>query len=267
MMEPMHIISLGAGVQSSTMALMAAHGEITPMPECAIFADTHSEPKAVYEWLRYLKTKLPFPVNTVSQGDLREHVAAERPKGKFLRVDIPAFVKGANGQPGGMVNRSCTRDYKIVPIIREVRRLTGLTRKRGPKTPIVMQWIGISLDEAHRMKPSREAWIENRWPLVDKRMKREDCLRWMKANGYPEPPKSSCTFCPFHSADQWRALTTDEMAEAIAIDERLRSRPPSAYRKTGTLYLHRSCKPLREVDFTPEPVDFFGNECEGMCGV
>jgi hypothetical protein len=26
----MNIISLGAGVQSSTMALMAAHGEITP---------------------------------------------------------------------------------------------------------------------------------------------------------------------------------------------------------------------------------------------
>jgi len=33
-----HVISLGAGVQSSTMALMAAAGEITPMPDCAIFA-------------------------------------------------------------------------------------------------------------------------------------------------------------------------------------------------------------------------------------
>ncbi len=37
MNEPIHIISLGAGVQSSTMALMAAHGKITPMPKCAIF--------------------------------------------------------------------------------------------------------------------------------------------------------------------------------------------------------------------------------------
>ena len=40
-----HIISLGAGVQSSTMALMAAHGEIGPMPDCAIFADTGAEPQ------------------------------------------------------------------------------------------------------------------------------------------------------------------------------------------------------------------------------
>lgn len=42
MADPIHVISLGAGVQSSTMALMAANGEITPMPKCAIFADTQA---------------------------------------------------------------------------------------------------------------------------------------------------------------------------------------------------------------------------------
>lgn len=57
-----HIISLGAGVQSSTMALMAAAGEITPMPDCAIFADTQAEPKSVYKWLDWLEGQLPFPV-------------------------------------------------------------------------------------------------------------------------------------------------------------------------------------------------------------
>jgi len=52
----LNIISLGAGVQSSTMALMAAHGEITPMPDCAIFADTQAEPKVVYTWLSWPRT-------------------------------------------------------------------------------------------------------------------------------------------------------------------------------------------------------------------
>ena len=61
MSEPLHIISLGAGVQSSTMALMAAAGEITPMPTCAIFADTQDEPASVYKWLDWLEPKLPFP--------------------------------------------------------------------------------------------------------------------------------------------------------------------------------------------------------------
>jgi len=46
----LRILSLGAGVQSSTLALMIAKGEI-PMVDCAIFADTMGEPKAVYEWL------------------------------------------------------------------------------------------------------------------------------------------------------------------------------------------------------------------------
>lgn len=35
----MRILSLGAGVQSSTLALMAEHGEIEK-PDYAIFADT-----------------------------------------------------------------------------------------------------------------------------------------------------------------------------------------------------------------------------------
>jgi len=48
------VISLGAGVQSSTMALMAANGEL-PKPDCAIFADTGYEPKAVYRYLEFLK--------------------------------------------------------------------------------------------------------------------------------------------------------------------------------------------------------------------
>ena len=56
------ILSLGAGVQSSTLALMAAAGEITPMPDIAIFADTGWESAVVYKWLAFLESVLPFPV-------------------------------------------------------------------------------------------------------------------------------------------------------------------------------------------------------------
>jgi 3'-phosphoadenosine 5'-phosphosulfate sulfotransferase (PAPS reductase)/FAD synthetase len=51
------VISLGAGVQSSTMALMAAKGEL-PKPDCAIFADTGYEPKKIYEYLEWIKTTI-----------------------------------------------------------------------------------------------------------------------------------------------------------------------------------------------------------------
>lgn len=69
-------LSLGAGVQSTTMALMAAHGEVGPMPDCAIFADTGWEPKAVYEHLEWLMSPnvLPFPVHIVSGGNIRDNL-------------------------------------------------------------------------------------------------------------------------------------------------------------------------------------------------
>jgi hypothetical protein len=264
-------ISLGAGVQSTTMALMAAKGEIGPMPDCAIFADTQWEPKRVYEHLDWLEKQLPFPVYRVTHGNLREEIASERPKGKFLKVDIPAFVKNPDGSSGGLINRSCTQDYKIRPIIRKIRQILDLHGKRSPKEVVVEQWIGISLDEVIRMKPARDEYIQNRWPLIEQRMSRGDCLQWMKRNGYPEPVKSSCIGCPFHSNDEWRRLTADEFQDAVEVDRRLRDRPAGMYRSKGTLYLHRSNKPLEEVDLSTAEdrgqLNLFLNECEGMCGV
>ena len=66
----LEIISLGAGVQSSVMALMAARGELTPMPSAAVFADTQWEPAGVYAHLDWLEQQLPFPTYRVTQGNL-----------------------------------------------------------------------------------------------------------------------------------------------------------------------------------------------------
>jgi hypothetical protein len=43
----LEVISLGGGVQSSAMALMAEQGILLPRPDAAIFADTGHEPDAV----------------------------------------------------------------------------------------------------------------------------------------------------------------------------------------------------------------------------
>lgn len=117
MKEPIHIISLGAGVQSSTMALMAAAGEITPMPVAAVFADTKAEPKAVYEWLKWLKERLPFPVLQVSSGSLRAkllHSYWSEKNQKQTSTGLPAFVLNEDGSQG-LMSRQCTRDFKVTP--------------------------------------------------------------------------------------------------------------------------------------------------------
>ncbi len=95
---PLHLLSLGAGVQSTTMALMAAHGEITPMPSAAIFADTQGEPAAVYEHLKWLMSPnvLPFPVHVVTAGNLwasATRVRTRRDGGAtYVATGIPVFM-------------------------------------------------------------------------------------------------------------------------------------------------------------------------------
>ena len=53
------VISLGAGVQSSTMMFLAYDGVIKNV-DAAIFADTGNEPKAVYEYLELLKKNIKY---------------------------------------------------------------------------------------------------------------------------------------------------------------------------------------------------------------
>ena len=81
----LRVLSLGVGVQSSTLALLAARGEVGPMPDCAIFADTGAEPRKVYTWLDWLETQLPFPVHRVSRGNRRPDRDRERARVSAVR--------------------------------------------------------------------------------------------------------------------------------------------------------------------------------------
>lgn len=73
----MKVISLGAGVQSSAMLLMALEGRFGDLPDCAVFADTLWEPKAVYRWLEDLEREVaPFPIHRVTAGDIRADAIA-----------------------------------------------------------------------------------------------------------------------------------------------------------------------------------------------
>lgn len=274
MKEPIHIISLGAGVQSSTMALMAAAGEITPMPRCAVFADTQAEPAYVYKWLDWLENQLPFPVKRVTAGSIIEDVFTLRMKkdnsGFYVHSNIPAFVIGKDGSDG-MIPRQCTTNFKIEPLRKAVRKIAKVPR--GCKDVRVVQWIGISLDEVSRMKESRDAWSVNRWPLVEMKMSRHDCLRWMETKGYPKPPRSACFFCPYKSDAEWRRLKSEEphLFARAALFERGFQHIKAAGGLGGLPFLHASRKPLDQVDFSTEEqkgqINLFNNECEGMCGV
>ena len=263
------ILSLGAGVQSSTLALMIAHGEV-PMVQHAIFADTGAEPKKVMAHLAWLEKQLPFPVHRVQRGNLRDDVLRSAVT-KERVSSLPFYTSSPDGLGEGALMRQCTLDYKIQPINQKVRELAGIKPRQRVKDWRVEMLIGISWDEATRMKPSRLPFVMHSYPLVDKHLTRGHCLEWMTEHGYPLPPKSACTFCPYHDDAMWRDMKRDDpdsFAEAVEFDEAVRNGVGTTTQK---LFLHRSMKPIAEIDFaTAEDRGqgvLFGNECEGMCGV
>lgn len=260
----LRVISLGAGVQSTTVALMAAKGEITPMPDCAIFADTQWEPANVYAHLDWLTDAVPFPIHRVTAGSLREATLA-RASGEISRAaSIPWHMKMPNGDEV-IGRRGCTQDYKIRPIQIKIVELMGGRPKGGCEL-----WMGISTDEGVRARESRVQYIVNRWPLLEKRMNRNDCLVWLHRNGYPTPPRSACIGCPFHNDGYWRKLKLfggEDWRDAIEVDRAIRKQP--GFR--AEQYMHSSLAPLEVADLTTledaGQLNLFNNECEGMCGI
>ncbi len=143
-----------------------------------------------------------------------------------------------------------------------------LRLKRAEPTPaIVEQWIGISTDEIFRVAPSRHAYIHNRHVLIEARMSRRDCLRWLEERQYPRPPKSACTFCPFHDDSMWLDMRRDDpesFADACAVDAALRIAGRHKGMK-GELFVHRTCVPLAEVEFKDGKGAGLLGECGGNC--
>lgn len=254
----MRILSLGWGTQSVTLAAMSVLGEIEPI-DFAIHADTTHERTATYafakRWTPWLEER-GMRVVTVQPKQAR---VLDLSITKIMSIPIPAFTLSGNSH--GQVQRQCTGDWKIAPI----RRYIQSVRMGQP----VEQWIGISLDEFQRMKPSDVKYITNRWPLVEKRMTRYDCQLWLERHGLEIPTRSACVFCPFHSRAEWRDIrdnAPDDWAKAVEVDSAIRkARPPY------DLFVNVQRRPLAECDLSNQvdagQLSLWENECQGVCGI
>ena len=188
-----------------------------------------------------------------------------------VKIKIPARLKKPDGTDGGILGRQCTQDYKVLPVNRKIKELCGV--KRGGKKILAVKWIGISMDEAHRMKPSQQKYITHRFPLIELNMYRQQCSEWMLNNGYWVAKQSSCKNCPFHDANLWNEIKNynpGEFKEAVLFEKRLQKAAKDDPSIKGIPYLHRHLKPLDEIDFSKlanaDQIDMFGEECTGLCG-
>lgn len=264
----LRVISMGAGLDTTALALMAARHEIGPMPDCAIFADTGDEPSRVYRHLDWLQAQVPFPIYRVKRdglglGDYQRETANLPLKG---RSTVPLFLS----EPNGMMAKQCSKEWKTRVVQRKVMDLLGIKpRERGPKEPIVEQWIGMDRGELERVKTSEKKWVHNRHPLIERDMRRRHVIQWMQERQYPTRLKSSCVFCPFRDDDAWQDMKDNDPEDfdaACRYDESFR---PGYDGMTGAAFVHWSRVPLREARFDlrkPETGVLFGiNECGAVC--
>lgn len=264
----LRVLSLGAGVQSSTVLLMSCLGELPPV-DCAVFADTGWEPSPVYShfsWLQKKAASYGIEVFRVSHGNIRLEAEGDS-------TTMPLHVRSAEkGGKHGMMQRRCTKDYKIAPIETFVRRkLLGMRKWENARGRLVEFWFGISSDEEQRVRESREAWKTYYYPLIERGFTRQDCLDWCEEQGFPEPPRSACLGCPFRSNAEWKWLKENDPVgwrEAVSFDRALRHQ---AFGELGRrLYVHRECLPLNKVNLDRRKWSRdrgLDDECLGMCGI
>lgn len=266
-----HVLSFGGGTQSTALLLMALKGEINGViPDYIIFSDTGWEPQKIYDWVnkvnQYIKTKYNREIIFTKGGNIRTDLLNAVENGSRV-ASLPFFTLNEDGEKG-MVMRQCTAEYKIQPVKHKVRELLGYEPRQRVKE-VVHMWKGISTDEIQRVKPIIDSWIEAEHPLIDvQMMNRSNCIAYVEREGLGTPEKSSCIGCPFHDNQTWLEMKRNDPAswnDAVMLDEKIRNMP----KLNSQCFLHKSCKPLKDVDLNEDQLTFndFINECEGFCGI
>ncbi|MFJ2180392.1 phosphoadenosine phosphosulfate reductase [Streptomyces anulatus] len=261
---PIRSVSYGGGVQSTALLVLAAQGRIDFRTFLMANVGDDSEHPGT---LRYLEEYArPFAAEhgielavldrvMVRSGETRT-LYGQLTKEGSRSLAIP--VRMSNGAPG---TRSCTADFKIKVIGRELKR-RGAT-KQGPATI----GIGISLDEIHRANNRRcEPHEEIVYPLLELGLRRIDCARIIREAGLPVPPKSSCWFCPFHRPETWHDMRRNEPAlfeKSCQLEELLNKRRDTLGK--DHVYLTRFGRPLRQA--IPDGVDVLPGfeDSDGLC--
>lgn len=243
------VLSWGLGLQSTALLEMSARGYL-PKLDVAIFADTGFEQDYshdIYNFYAPRAIKSGIRVIKISDQDIF--------RDNFEKVSLPLFVMGTDRQ----IKRKCTRDYKIRPIQRRIRDLLGVNRRGRLAADLVDLWLGITVDEIHRAKDSRVAFINHKFPLLDLNYFRDDCTQWFKGNNLPIPKKSSCKFCPYQKKCEWSEKSPDDLALIAYLQNHIN--------KNGLVKINGQDKELSFLPYTNLQADFFDGCDGGFCNL
>lgn len=259
----MKILSFGAGMQSTALALMSCENafaketELKPYPmvpiyDAVIFCDLGLEPQWVTKQAEFVhkacvKAGIKYiKLDTHLYQDFMQNFGEKRV------VSIPWWTLDDNGHKSKMP-RNCTLDYKVNLISKYVRwELLGY--KKGQRLQEKDKkahelHMGFSSEEKRRCKENPNPMFINKFPLVEMGFERKDAYAYCKEKWGLETKASACCFCPFHRNYFFAYLKEHEPStyqKLLEVDTLLRDKKPHPPMDSH-LFISRSRKRLAEL--------------------
>lgn len=252
-MANLRLFAHGGGVQSTAALVLQAQRKIPWYTHVFANVGDDSENPETLAYLRWVSS-LYAAENLIELSEVGRRHRDGRPDTLYTRLikpdarSVPIPVRMAeDGAPG---TRGCTKTYKL-DVIKKLK-------------PVVIG-IGFSCDELERVGRVKDT-IPREYPLIELGLTRGDCYRIIAEAGLPQPPKSSCWFCPFTPLGRWSEMRRDhpELFEAAAdLEDRLnvtRDRLGKDH-----VYLSRRGRPLRDAIGTAQPTLFDAGPSSETC--
>ena len=253
----MNIVSFGGGVQSTAIAILAAQGKIKV--DAFVFCDTGYEQTIVFDFLEKFtkpmleKARIPFFTAKTSEfcGNLNGKPTA-------ANMILPPFFNLTVSNGVGRTPAYCSSKWKA-----DVFKRFLANQFKSKSYDVFM---GFSTDEIHRagrMKSTKK--YSYKFPLLDLRMNRGDCVKLVMDTFNAPPPRSSCYFCPNHTQHEWREVMSGvDRDKTIAIDRQIRDAKQFGLDAVAH-YLTAECKPIEQCEFDDKNEVIFSRLCSGGC--
>jgi hypothetical protein len=213
-------MSYGGGKQTVAIITLILQGEL-PKPDVIVMADTGREVRTTFEYLD--RVVQPALKRIGLQVEIASHDLSKVDLYRNGDLLLPAFTR-QNGGLIGKMDTFCSNEWKQ----RVIRRWL---KDRGVTDTDV--WLGISMDEAERMKPSGLNWYRHVYPLIEiTPMHRSGCVNQIKKFGWEVPKKSRCWMCPNQSPQAWRQmhdLDNGDFERARALEAQIRQKDEDVY--------------------------------------
>lgn len=273
----MNFLSFGAGLDSTALAMMANEGLVFEKLDAIIFANTGFEKRDTYKHIKQIKPLLNIPFYSLSKSIYKDTLSGIANNKRISSLPFYTKPKTPYGKPGRL-KRQCTSDFKIKLVHKKIREILGV-KKLNQKYNIKV-WVGYNASEPQRISRKRKE-IRTDWETIavpfynvdikrssittkkyfDKNIHRDYIEKYLRKFNFEYLVKSGCKACPNMSDLMWLQMkenNINDWNDAVLFDKAIRNIPNI----NQQCFLHRSCKPLEEIQFNPTAFSF---GCVGEC--